>query len=224
MIRFGKRYVQTKGGSSLGPCKIHHKLDQTIHNSQIIYPLNIMGFLNSVTSSLGPALSTGMSSLGSSRMGNKLMGSLTSGNMKGKLLGSVKNTVIGLIQKVVDKYKDNACSNPNAFLDQVIADLLASKIPGTRIVRMGIEMHRAQIASEMNTILAEPEFQQACKNADVRKIADEIFGALEQGGALSGDGSSAPPQMGGKTRNRKSRKSRNRNRNRKSRNRNRNRK
>ncbi len=172
---------------------------------------------------LSSALSTGMSSLGSSGMGNKLMGSLTSGNAKGKALGLIKDKVIGLIQKIVDKYKDNACTNPNAFLDQVIADIKASPfLP--RILRMGIEMHRTQIVSEMNTVLNEPEFQQACKNADVRKIADEIFGALEQGGALSGDGSSAPPQMGGKTRNRnhnrKSRKSRkSRNRNRKSRNR-----
>ncbi len=144
------------------------------------------------------------------------MGSLTSGNAKGKALGLIKDKAIGLIQKVVDKYKDNACTNPNAFLDQVIADIKASPfLP--RILRMGIEMHRAQIVSEMNTILNEPEFQQACKNADVRKIADEIFGALEQGGALSGDGSSAPPQMGGKTRNRNRKSRKNRNRNRKSR-------
>lgn len=105
--------------------------------------------------------------------------------MKSALISTAKDKLIPKIQGVVDKYKDDACTNPPVFLDRVTADMKAAKFFPSPI-RMGVEMHRGEIESEMREILAEPEFQQACKTADVRKITEEIVNAIEEGAHLSG--------------------------------------
>lgn len=101
------------------------------------------------------------------------------------LISTVQGKLVSKIQGVVDKYKDDACSNPPVFIDRVIADMKASTFFPSPI-RMGVEMHRAQIESEMQSMLAEPEFQQACQTADVKKITDEIVNAIKEGGQLGG--------------------------------------
>lgn len=120
-----------------------------------------------------------------------LSSALSNPALKNKLtsaaMGGLKDKAMGLVQKIVDKYKDDACTNPPVFLDRVIADIKSSPFLPSAL-RIGIEMHRAQIESEMKTVLAEPEFQTACQTADVRKITDEIFGALQNSGALESTG------------------------------------
>lgn len=105
--------------------------------------------------------------------------------IKSTLISTAKDKLMPKIQEVVDKYKDDACENPPVFIDRITADMKAAKFFPSPI-RLGIEAHRAEIESEMREMLAEPEFQEACKTADVRKITEEIVKVIEEGAHLSG--------------------------------------
>ena len=139
-------------------------------------------------------------------MASFLTSALSNPALRNKLqsaaVGGLKDKAIGLVQKIVDKYKDDACTNPPVFLDRVIADIKASPFLPS-LLRVGIEMHRVELESELREILAEPDFQQACQTADVRKIADEIIGAMKNSGAL--EGGARRKSRNRKSRNRKSR-------------------
>ena len=116
---------------------------------------------------------------------NKLSDPAFQQKIKATLISTAKDKLIPKIQVIVDKYKDDACTNPPVFIDRVIEDMKAARFFPSPI-RMGVEAHRGEIESEMREMLAEPDFQQACKTADVRKITEEIVQAMEEGAHLSG--------------------------------------
>ncbi len=116
---------------------------------------------------------------------NKLSDPAFRNKIKSTLISTAKAKLIPRVQAVVDKYKDDACTNPPVFMDRVIEDMKAAKFFPSPI-RMAVEMHRSEVESQMRELLADPEFQQGCKTADVAKITDELVKAMEEGSNLHG--------------------------------------
>lgn len=111
--------------------------------------------------------------------------SLTSG-----LTGSLKNTVISgvkgkasnkmmdLLQKVIERYMNDACTNPTAFIQKVLDDMKSSMLFPSA-VRISLEGQRADVEAAIREVIKTPEMQKACASKDAKEIAQLIMDIMQ---------------------------------------------
>lgn len=125
--------------------------------------------------------------------------SLTSG-----LTGSLKNTVmsgvkgkandkmIDLLQKVIERYMNEACTNPTAFIQKVLDDMKSS-ILFPSAIRISLEGQRADVEVAIQQLIKTPEMQKACQSRDAKTIAQLIMDIIQ--GKINVEGANTTPAV-----------------------------
>ena len=126
-----------------------------------------------------------LAAMGAQAIANPMVREKAAEAAKSVFISTMKTRLGPKIKGIVEKYKDDACSNPPVFIGRVIDDMKASTFFPSEI-RTEVEGHRAQIEAKMQEMLTNPEFQQACEAADLDKITDTILTAVKDASLTSG--------------------------------------
>jgi hypothetical protein len=130
-------------------------------------------------------MSSGVAS-GSSGLTSGLVGSLKNKAISG-VKGKAKDKMLGLLQKVIDRYMNEACTNPTAFIQKVLDDMKSSTLFPSA-VRITLEEQRADVEAAIGEVIKTPQMQKACQSKDANTIAQLIMDVMQGKIDLDGTG------------------------------------
>jgi hypothetical protein len=119
--------------------------------------------------------STATGAVGSSPGGlmSGLAGKMT-GSVMSAAKGKAKDKLLGLLQKVIGRYMNEACTNPTAFVQKILDDMKAQALFPSA-ARIALEEQRADVEAGIAEVLKTPEMQKACQTKDAKAIAQQIM-------------------------------------------------
>lgn len=132
---------------------------------------------------------TASGALSGSSLASGLTGSLKNSVMSG-VKGKAKDKMLGLLQKVIERYMNEACTNPTAFIQKVLDDMKSSTLFPSA-VRISLEEQRADVEAAISEVIKTPEMQTACQSKDAKAIAQLIMDIMQ--GKIDLEDAASPP-------------------------------